>query len=54
VLETRREKKTRAAIRLRGKGQGNLLAANTLAHGTEETVLRDDGFEATMANNLVT
>jgi hypothetical protein len=53
VLETRREKKTHAAIRLRGQGRGNLLAANTLVRGTEETVLRDEGFEARMVENLL-
>ena len=53
VLETRREKKTRAAIRLAGKGRGNLLAANNLGRGTEDTVLRDDSFEAKIADNLL-
>ena len=53
VLETRREKKTRAAIRLQGEGRANLLAANTLARGTEDAVLRDESFGAQLAENLI-
>jgi hypothetical protein len=53
ILETRDEKKTRAAIRLRGAGQGNFIAANTLGKGTKEAVLRDETFEAKLGDNLV-
>jgi hypothetical protein len=54
VLETRRDKKSRAAVRLRGTGRGNHLAANTVARGMEETVLRDEEFEVMMGENLTT
>jgi hypothetical protein len=51
VLETRREKKTRAAIRFRGAGQGNLLAANTLGSGTDGEVVKDEAFEVHMPDS---
>jgi hypothetical protein len=53
VLETRAEKKTRAAIRLRGAGVGNLLASNTLGGGTKDFIERDDAFEAKLGDNLL-
>jgi polygalacturonase len=51
VLETRREKKTRAAIRLRGTGRGNLLAANTLGRGADGEIVKDEAFEAKMPDD---
>jgi len=54
VLETRAEKKTRAAIRLRGKGRANFIAANTLDKGTDDAVLRDKTFQAQLGENLIT
>lgn len=48
VLETRKEKQTRAAIRLQGPGRGNLLAANLLDPGTDGAVVRDKAFEVSM------
>jgi polygalacturonase len=45
VLETRQEGKTRAAVRLRGTGRGNLLAANLLRPGTEGEIVKDETFE---------
>jgi hypothetical protein len=53
VLETRAEKKTRAAIRLRGAGRGNLLASNTLGRGTQDAIERDEAFEAKLGENLL-
>lgn len=53
VLETRSDKKTRAAIRLRGIGHANLIATNLLARGLDDTIVRDDGFEAKLAENTV-
>lgn len=53
VLETRDERKSRAAIRWRGKGSGNFVAANTLAKGTEETVVIDDESGVKLGENLV-
>ena len=52
VLEIRAEKKTLAAIRLRGQGRGNLIAANLLGRGTDDVVKRDADFEAQLTNNL--
>ncbi|HVA46453.1 MAG TPA: right-handed parallel beta-helix repeat-containing protein [Pirellulales bacterium] len=52
VLETRTEKKTRAAIRLRGEGRSNLVATNILARGLDDSITRDDGFEARLAENV--
>lgn len=54
VLETRDERKSRAGIRWRGKGRGNLVTANTLAKGTEEAVIIDDGSGVKLGDNLVT
>jgi hypothetical protein len=53
ILETRAEKKTRAALCLRGKGKGNLVAVNTLARGTDDVVIRERRFEAQLTDNLV-
>lgn len=52
ILETRAEKKSRAAIRLRGKGRGILIAGNLLGRGSEEVVARDPEFEAQLASNV--
>lgn len=53
VLETRAEKKTRASIRLRGAGRGNLLASNTLGRGTQDAIERDEAFEVKLGENLI-
>ncbi|HEX5447541.1 MAG TPA: right-handed parallel beta-helix repeat-containing protein, partial [Pirellulales bacterium] len=53
VLETRDERKTRAAIRWRGKGSGNFLTANTLGRGTEDTWQIDDEAGVKLGENLV-
>ncbi|HVX15018.1 MAG TPA: right-handed parallel beta-helix repeat-containing protein [Pirellulales bacterium] len=53
ILETRPEQKTRAAIRLRGAGRGNLITANTLGKGTEDAILRDPSFEVELKGNLI-
>ncbi|MGH7136321.1 MAG: right-handed parallel beta-helix repeat-containing protein, partial [Pirellulales bacterium] len=51
ILETRAEKKTLAAIRLRGQGRGNLIAANLLGRGTDDAVKRDANFEVQLTSN---
>jgi len=53
VLETRAAKMTLAAVRLRGAGKGNLLAANTLGRGTHDFIERDETFEAKLGDNLL-
>lgn len=52
IVETRAEKKTRAAICLRGKGRGNLIAGNLLGRGVDDVVTRDAEFEVRLTNNL--
>ena len=53
ILETRSEKKTRAAICLRGDGRANLIATNILGRGLDDAVVHDDGCEAKLAENAV-
>ncbi|HEV3340269.1 MAG TPA: hypothetical protein VG125_07925 [Pirellulales bacterium] len=41
------------AIRLRGAGRGNLLAANTLDRGTDGEVMKDERFEVKMLHDAI-
>jgi hypothetical protein len=52
IVETRSEKKSRAAVRLHGKGCGNLISGNLLGRGVDDVVIRDSEFEVQLTNNL--
>ncbi|HEX7448379.1 MAG TPA: right-handed parallel beta-helix repeat-containing protein [Pirellulales bacterium] len=53
VCETRDERKSRAAIRWRGKGGGNFVTANHLSRGTDEVVVIDDQSGVKLGENLL-
>lgn len=53
ILETRDERKSRAAIHWRGKGRDNFLSANTLGRGTEEALIIDDEAGVKLGENLL-
>jgi hypothetical protein len=52
VLETRKEKKTRAAIRFQGTGSGNFVTANTLGKGKDGALLAEDSAGVKVGENL--
>lgn len=53
ILETRAEKKARAAIRFQGQGTGNYVAGNTLGSGVEGAVRADESTRVKLGDNLV-
>lgn len=52
ILESRMEKRTRAAVRWTGAGSGNLLSGNTLGQGLDGAVAIDPRALVKTANNL--
>jgi polygalacturonase len=53
IFETRKEKKTRAAIRFQGDGQANYIAANSLDAGTSEALEIDAAANVKIGDNLI-
>ena len=53
VRDTRDEPKTRAALRWRGKGRGNFLAANSFGRGTDDVMVIDGTAGVKLGENLL-